>query len=96
MLGIHSYSSTKRSDSAQRESAPRESAQRVLGASQSVAQPVERRPVGRARGRILEHRDEHLALSWLAEDGLLVTVEAGSEVDLDLLAAIAGAVEVSG
>lgn len=39
--------------------------------------------------------DRGSTLSWLADEGLLVTVEAGADVDLDLLTAIAEAVEVS-
>lgn len=34
-------------------------------------------------------------LSWLAADDLLITVEAEADADLDLLSAIAGAVEIS-
>ena len=62
-----------------------------------VALPTDGEPF--AAGEIvgsLVTTDDGSTLSWLAEDGLLVTVEAGSGVDLDLLAAIAGAVEVSG
>ena len=49
--------------------------------------------VAGAEGR-LEATDSATTLSWLAADGLLVTVEAGAGVDLDLLGAIAEAVEV--
>ncbi len=50
--------------------------------------------VAGTEGRLTE-TDGSLTLSWLAADDLLITVEAGPDVDIETLADIAEAVEVS-
>ncbi len=68
--------------------------QAIRGPDVSLPASGEPFDVAGVEGR-LTVTDGATTLSWLADDGLLVTVEAGGGVDLDLLTAIARAVEVS-
>jgi hypothetical protein len=68
--------------------------QAIRGPDVSLPTSGEPLIVGGTEGRLTTTEDA-TTLSWLADDGLLITVEAGPDVDLDLLSAIATAVEVS-
>jgi hypothetical protein len=68
--------------------------QAIRGPGVSLPESGEPFAVAGAVGR-LTTTGEATTLSWLADNDLLITVEAGPDVDLDLLWAIAEAVEVS-
>ena len=67
--------------------------QAIRGPDVSLPASGEPFDVGDGEGRLADTNDA-TTLSWLASDGLLVTIEAGPGLDLDLLSAIAEAVEV--
>lgn len=68
--------------------------QAIRGPDVSLPPTGEPFSIGGAEGRLVTTEDS-VTLSWLAEGDLLITIEAGSGVDVDTLAAIADAVEVA-
>lgn len=68
--------------------------QAIRGPDVSLPETGEEFSVAGADGRLTES-DGSLTLSWLADDDLLITVEAEPEADIETLSAIAAAVEVS-
>ena len=68
--------------------------QAIRGPDVSLPATGEPFSIGGAEGRLVTSEDS-VTLSWLAEDDLLITIEAGPGVDVDTLAAIADAVEVA-